>query len=260
MSIETARAARLSTRKGQHSQYTSGMAPGFVQGNVVIMPQALAGDFELFCHRNPSACPILSVAKAGDPMLPDLGEDINISTDLPRYCVWEKGRCIATPQDIRDIWRDDLVTFVLGCSFSFEEALVRQGVRLRHLEDGSMPAAYRTNIPTVPAGRFGGPLVVSMRPLSPADAIRAIQITTRYPRVHGAPIHIGSPDMIGIADIEKPDYGASPAMRPHEIPVFWACGVTPQSAIDHAKPGFCITHAPGCMLITDLENASLALF
>lgn len=260
VSNKIAENARRLARMGQHTEFTSGMAPSFVQGNVVILPQALATDFELFCHRNSSACPILAISEAGDPTLPSLGQDIDIRTDLPRYCVWDQGSCASTPLNISDLWRDDLVTFVLGCSFSFEEALVQQGVKLRHLEENTMPAAYKTTILAVSAGCFHGPLVVSMRALSSRDVIRAVQITTRYPAVHGAPIHIGNPRLIGISDIESPDYGEPPRIRMDEIPVFWACGVTPQSAIFHAKPDFCITHSPGCMLITDLKNASLALF
>jgi uncharacterized protein YcsI (UPF0317 family) len=191
--------------------------------------------------------------------VPALGEDLDLTTDVPRYRVWRNGELVDEPTDIKNHWRDDLVGFVLGCSFSFEEALLEHGIPLRHVARGTNVAMYRTNVACTPAGPFAGPLVVSMRPLKPADAIRAVQITSRFPAVHGAPVHIGLPHLIGIADIAKPDYGdAVVAVEPDELPVFWACGVTPQAVIAAARPDFAITHAPGCMLVTDLKNSRLA--
>ena len=189
-----------------------------------------------------------------------LGEDIDIRTDVPRYRVWRNGELADEPRGLRAVWRDDLVSFVIGCSFSFEEALLQNGVPVRHIERGTNVPMYRTNVATARAGRFHGPMVVSMRPLKPADAIRAVQITTRLPSVHGAPVHIGFPEEIGIGDIAKPDYGDAVPVEQGELPVFWACGVTPQAAIVAARPPFAITHAPGFMLVTDLQNAQLSLF
>jgi uncharacterized protein YcsI (UPF0317 family) len=255
----TARQARLDARAGRLAGPTSGLAPGHVQANLAILPAELAHDFLRFCHANPRPCPLLAVAEAGDPSVPPLGEDIDLRTDLPRYRIWRDGKLVAEPTGIRDVWRDDLVSFVIGCSFSFEEAMLDNGLPVRHIEQNRNVPMYRTNIQTVPAGRFAGPMVVSMRPLKPADAIRAIQVTSRFPSVHGAPVHFGDPAAIGIADIGRPDYGDAVDIRPGEVPVFWACGVTPQSVIAAVRPPFCITHAPGHMLVTDLLNSRLAV-
>jgi len=235
------------------------MAHGAVQGNVVILPRELAADFLRFCQRNPKPCPLLGVGEAGDPALPMLGEELDIRTDVPRYRVFENGRCVDEPTDLGRWWRADLVTFVLGCSLSFEQALLEAGLRLQHAERGTAVPMYRTSVPTQAAGPFHGPLVVSMRPFRPADAIRAIQITSRFPAVHGAPVHLGLPEAIGIRDLARPDYGMPVEISPDELPVFWACGVTPQAVVEAAKPPFCITHYPGAMLITDLRNADLAV-
>ena len=255
----TGRDARLAARGGEVNGQTAGVAPGYVQGNLAILPGRLAGDFLRFCQLNPKPCPLLAASAPGDHRLPTLAEDLDIRTDLPRYRVFRNGELIDEPTDIRAHWRDDLVAFVLGCSFSFEEALVEDGIELRHIALNLTVPMYRTSIATVPAGPFHGPMVVSMRPLKPADAIRAIQITTRFPAVHGAPVHIGKPELIGIADLMKPDYGDPLPLRPDEIPVFWACGVTPQSVVATAKPEFCITHYPGCMLVTDRRNTEFAI-
>jgi uncharacterized protein YcsI (UPF0317 family) len=249
---------RLRIRTGGFTGPTSGLAPGHVQANLVILPKDLAHDFLRFAQANPKPCPVLAVSEAGDPRFPALGSDLDIRTDLPRYRVWRNGELMAEPTDVRDVWRDDLVSFAIGCSFSFEEALIEDGIEVRHIARGCNVPMYRTNIPCVSAGVFSGPLVVSMRPLKPADAIRAVQITTRFPSVHGAPVHLGFPASIGIADINKPDYGDAVPIAEDEMPVFWACGVTPQAVIAQVRPDFCITHAPGCMLITDLRNTSLA--
>ena len=229
-----------------------------MQANLVILPKALAHDFLRFAQANPKPCPVLGVSEPGDPRLPSLGEDLDIRTDLPKYRVWRHGELVEEPDEIRHAWRDDLVSFALGCSFSFEQALAEEGIELRHITCGSNVPMYRTNIRCAAAGPFAGPLVVSMRPLRPADAIRAVQITSRFPSVHGAPVHLGLPEAIGIADLGRPDYGDSVPVRDGELPVFWACGVTPQAVIAEAKPEFCITHAPGAMLVTDLLNAKLA--
>ncbi len=254
------RTARALMRSGRHAGHTAGMAPGHVQGNLAILPKAQADDFLRFCQRNPKSCPLLAVSEPGDPALPGLGTDLDIRSDLPRYRVWRDGVLVDEPTDIADLWRDDLVSFVIGCSFSFEEALLEAGVPLRHVAEGRNVAMYRTDVPTAPAGVFRGPLVVSMRPMRAADAIRAVQVTSRFPQVHGAPVHIGRPDLIGIADLATPDFGDPVAVLDGELPVFWACGVTPQSVVMAAKPPLCITHAPGCMLVTDLLNHRIASF
>jgi uncharacterized protein YcsI (UPF0317 family) len=250
--------SRQAIRQGHHTGPTTGLAPGRVQANLVILPADLAPDFSRFCRANPKPCPLLAETRPGDPTFPALGAEIDVRTDLPRYRVFRDGELADEPTDIRRYWRDDLVAFAIGCSFSFEQALLEAGIRLRHVEAGKNVSMYRTNIDTVPAGAFHGPLVVSMRPLRPADAIRAVEITARFPRVHGAPVHIGLPESIGIRDLARPDWGDAVEIRPDELPVFWACGVTPQAAIAQAKPAFCITHAPGHMLITDLVNSQLA--
>lgn len=251
---------RAAIRAGRWTAHTSGIADDHVQGNLVILPQDLADDFLRYCQRNPKPCPVLAVSEPGDPMLSRLGADIDIRTDVPRYRVWRHGEIVDEPTDICAVWRADLVTFVLGCSFSFEQALLDAGLPLRHVREGKNVAMYRTHVETDPAGVFNGPMVVSMRPMRAADAIRAIQITSRFPNVHGAPVHIGDPALIGIRDLSQPDYGDAVAVMSDELPVFWACGVTPQAAIVQARPDFCITHAPGAMLITDLLNNALASF
>jgi uncharacterized protein YcsI (UPF0317 family) len=256
--IQAGAQERLRIRSGDFSGPTAGLAAGNVQANLVILPKVLAHDFLRFAQANPKPCPVLAVSEPGNPGLPSLGEDLDIRTDLPKYRVWRHGELLEEPLDIRHVWQDDLVSFALGCSFSFEQALVEEGIELRHITCGSNVPMYRTNIRCTPAGRFAGPLVVSMRPLAPAEAIRAIQITSRFPSVHGAPVHIGLPGAIGIEDLATPDYGDSVPMQEGELPVFWACGVTPQAVIAEAKPDFCITHAPGSMLITDLLNTKLA--
>jgi uncharacterized protein YcsI (UPF0317 family) len=255
----TGRDARLMIRRGALDGPSSGLAPGYVQGNLAILPQTLAGDFLRFCQLNPKPCPLLAVSAPGEPRLPTLGEDLDIRTDIARYRVWRGGEIVDEPTEIKRWWRDDLVAFVIGCSFSFEEALVENSIELRHLTCDCTVPMYRTTIATAPAGPFHGPMVVSMRPMKPADAIRAIQVTTRFPTVHGAPVHIGKPELIGIKDLGKPDYGDAVPVRDDEIPVFWACGVTPQSVVATVRPEFCITHYPGSMLVTDRKNAELAI-
>jgi uncharacterized protein YcsI (UPF0317 family) len=254
-----AHSERLRIRAGTHSGPTAGLAAGHVQANLVILPADLAHDFLRFAQANPKPCPVLAVSEIGSPRFPCLGDDIDIRTDLPRYRVWRHGELVAEPADIVSDWRDDLVGFAIGCSFSFEAALVEDGLEVRHLALGRNVPMYRTNIACVPAGRFAGPLVVSMRPFRPAAAIRAIQITSRFPSVHGAPVHIGLPEAIGIPDLATPDYGDAVPVHAGELPVFWACGVTPQAAIAAARPEFCITHAPGCMLITDRRNGEFSI-
>ena len=254
------RAARQLMRSGAYNGHTAGMAPGHVQANLAILPRREADDFLRFCQRNPKPCPLLAVTEPGDPLLPALGDGLDLRSDLPRYRVWRDGDLVDEVDDIAALWRDDLVGFAIGCSFSFEEALLEAGVPLRHVAEGRNVAMYRSSLPTTPAGSFHGPMVVSMRPMKAADAIRAVQVTSRFPQVHGAPVHIGDPGLIGIADLACPDFGDAVAVADDELPVFWACGVTPQSVVMAARPAFCITHAPGCMLVTDLLNHRIASF
>lgn len=257
---ETGWAVRQRVRRGEWKHPTGGMAPGYVQANLAILPRDLAADFQRFCMLNPKPCPLLATSEPGDPTLPTLGKDIDIRTDIGTYRVWRDGVMVEEVHDITHLWRDDLVAFLLGCSHSFEEALMADGLRLRHCDEGKPVPVYYTNVPTVPAGPFHGPLVVSMRSFKPADAIRAIQVTSRFPSVHGAPVHIGMPEMIGITDMTKVDAGGMVVVPDDELPLFWACGVTPQAVVAATKPPFCITHAPGCMLVTDLLNSRLAVF
>lgn len=253
-------AFRRAVREGRFRGQSAGQAPGFVQGNLAIVPEAAAADFLRFCQLNPKPCPVIGLGRPGDPALPALGSDIDIRTDVPGYCLIEDGVRVTELADLGAHWRSDLVTFVLGCSFSFEAALIEAGIPLRHIEQGRNVAMYRTTIANAPAGPFGGALVVSMRPMTPARAIRAIQVTSRFPNVHGAPVHFGDPAAIGIADLARPDWGDAVEIRRDEVPVFWACGVTPQEALRAARLPFAIVHKPGSMLVTDRRNAELASF
>jgi uncharacterized protein YcsI (UPF0317 family) len=250
---------RKRIRAGNFEGATTGHAPGYVQANVIILPAEFAGDFLRYCQANPKPCPLLAVSEPGDPSLPALGDDIDIRRDVPRYRIFRGGSLAEERADVADLWQDDLVSFAIGCSFSFEEALMADGLRVRHIEEGRNVAMYRTAIDTVPAGRFSGKMVVSMRPFLPADVIRAIQICSRFPAVHGAPVHIAQPDAIGISDLARPDYGDAPTISDGELPVFWACGVTPQVALEAARPPLAITHSPGCMLVTDIPNSRLSV-
>jgi len=251
---------RHKIRSGEFTSNTSGYSRGFVQGNLCILPADWANEFLQFCTANPKPCPLIGMAtKPGDNRIAKLGEDLDIRSDIPSYRIFENGELVSEVADVSDIWRDDLVSFVLGCSFSFEEALIDDGLEIRNVTEAVNVPMYRTSIDCASAGRFSSKMVVSMRPMVPADAIRAIQICTRFPAVHGAPIHFGDPGKIGIEDIANPDFGDAVTINAGEVPLFWACGVTPQVAVEQAKPPFCITHSPGCMLVTDLPNSHLAV-
>lgn len=256
---QTPSEVRAAARAGRWTGQTSGLAPGFAQANLVFLPQQLAAEFLLFCQRNPKPCPLLDVTSPGDPIPRRVAPTADLRTDAPRYRVWRYGELVDEPTDLLGLWSDDLVGFVIGCSFTFESALLRAGVPVRHIERGCNVPMFRTNVPCEAAGSFQGPLVVSMRPMTPAQAIRAVQVTSRYPAVHGAPVHLGFPEQIGIADLQRPDYGDSVPVLPGELPVFWACGVTPQSVLMAAKPPLAITHSPGCMFVTDLKDEQLAV-
>lgn len=237
---------------------TSGLAPGYLQANLLAVPQAYAFDFLLFAQRNPKACPIVGVIEAGhtsSELLP--GGDIR--TDIPRYRVYRDGALVAEPTDVTSYWRDDMVSFLIGCSFTFEAALIAAGIEIAHIAEGRNVAMYTTSIATTPAGIFSGPMVVSMRPIPAHQVAQAVQITARYPAVHGAPVHIGDPAALGISDLSTPDFGDSPTIAPGTVPVFWACGVTPQAVVMHSAPELAITHAPGTMLVTDARDQDYLL-
>jgi uncharacterized protein YcsI (UPF0317 family) len=253
------RDVRELVRSGGWRGVTSGMAPGYVQANLAILPRELAFDFLLFCQRNPKPCPLLEVIEAGrtEPVLTAPAADIR--TDVPGYRVYQNGALVAELESLLDLWREDLVSFLLGCSFSFEAALADAGIPLRHQEMGCNVPMYITSIQTAPAGTFSGPMVVSMRPIRRNQIVRAVQVTSRFPATHGAPVHIGDPAAIGIQDIAHPDFGDPVEIRQGEVPVFWACGVTPQAVALSCKAPLLITHSPGRMFITDQRDADYAV-
>ena len=252
--------AREAIRNGQWRRPTSGLCRGRVQANLVILPKEWAYDFLVFAQRNPKPCPVLDVTEPGDPEPRLVAPGADLRTDIPKYRVWKDGKLAAEPENIREYWRDDLVAFLLGCSFSFEGALLEAGVPVRHIELGLNVPMYQTNIPCKPAGRLSGPMVVSMRPIPHALVPKAVLCTGRFPAVHGAPVHIGDPSAIGIADVNRPDFGQAVPIHEGETPVFWACGVTPQAALMASKPPFAITHAPGYMFICDPKDSDYAVF
>ena len=247
---------RRRARGGRHASHTVGRAAGFLQGNLAIVPEALSRDFLLYCHRNPKPCPLIGVGDPGDPSLAVLGADIDVRDDLPAYRVFRNGGPAERATSLADVWREDLVAFVLGCSFSFEDALVAAGIPVRHLDAGRNVPMYRTSIETRAAGPFAGPLVVTLRAFRPPDAIRAILLSERFRLAHGAPVHLGDPRAIGIEDLDVPDFGDPPIIEDGDVLVFWACGVTPQLALRDAGADLVATHEPGCMLITDVPAAS----
>ncbi len=246
-------------RSGEIDFQTSGMCNGYAQANMAVLPKELAFDFLLFTQRTQKPCPELDVTEVGSPVPRLIAPDADLRYDIPRYRIYRHGELTDEVTDLEKYWRSDLVAFLLGCSFSFEGPMLDAGLDVRHITDKHNVPMYITNIQCVPAGVFHGPTVVSMRPMLPKDAIRAVQVTSRMPFVHGAPIHIGDPEAIGIKDIMKPDFGEPSRIEPGEIPVFWACGVTPQAVAMAVKPEFMITHAPGHMFISDLKNADLSV-
>jgi uncharacterized protein YcsI (UPF0317 family) len=258
LTFTSPRDVRARVRGGELDGPTSGLAAGYLQANLVVVLKSAASDFLLFCQRNPKPCPILEVLDAGSTEPTRTAPGADLRTDLPRYRVFEHGELVDEPTDVRGWWRPDLVAFLLGCSFSFEDAMAAAGLPLRHVEERRTVPMFRTSIACEPGGIFRGPLVVSMRPLTPKQSIRAAEITARFPLAHGGPVYAGDPDAIGIADVHRPDYGDAVTIRPDEISVFWACGVTPQAAIAIAKPSLAITHAPGRMFVTDVRAADFA--
>jgi uncharacterized protein YcsI (UPF0317 family) len=259
LDIRHPRDIRADIRSGKLTGVTAGLGQNFVQCNLAVLPKAQAYDFLLFCQRNPKPCPLVEVCDAGsaEPVGVALGADLR--TDIAKYRIFEHGELKAEVDDIHAYWRDDLVAFLLGCSFTFEWALMEAGVKLWHVENGKGVAMFRTSLACRPAGAFHGPVVVSMRPIPAAQLSKVVTASARYPGAHGAPVHIGDPAAIGIADIMRPDYGDPQAFGPGDVPVFWACGVTPQAVALAAKVPFMITHSPGHMFVTDMPNAALAV-
>ena len=255
----TPKEIRKLIRKQEITGQTSGMAKGFTQANLVILKKEHAFDFLLFCQRNPKPCPLLDVTEPGSFHPSKIAKEADLRKDIPKYRIYKDGVYTEEVTDITEYWEDDMVGFLLGCSFTFETPLLENGIPIRHIEENCNVPMFKTNIACEKAGIFEGPTVVSMRPMSPKEAIRAIQITTNLPDVHGAPIHIGNPSQIGIRDISKPDFGDAVTIKEGEIPVFWACGVTPQAVAMESKPSIMITHAPGCMFISDLKDHELSM-
>lgn len=244
-------------RNGMIQSPTSGMCPGYAQANLVVLPAKYAYDFLLFSQRNAKACPVLEVSDTGSRFLKKIAPGADIARDIPKYRIYRNGELVEERTSVEDVWREDLVSFLIGCSFSFESELIEAGIEMRHNTEGVNVPMYLTNIPCEPAGCFHGNMVVSMRPIPYAQIVKAVTVTAAIPKVHGAPVHIGDPEVIGIRDLSHPDFGDPVSIKDTEVPVFWACGVTPQAAVMASRPDFCITHAPGHMLITDVKNVSL---
>lgn len=251
------REARLLIREGMHHSHTANLAPGFLQANLVILPQEFAADFRAFCLANPKPCPLLEVTAPGDWEAKALAPGSDLRTDLPAYRIWEDGEAVAEATEVSHLWQGDLVSFLIGCSFSFDNLLARAHLPVRHRDLGLNVPMFRTNRACVPAGRFHGNLVVSMRPFTAQVIEKVRELSGRLPLAHGEPIHWGDPAKLGIADIFVPDFGDSVPVEPDETPVFWACGVTPQLALEQAKIPFAITHKPGHMFISDYRDADL---
>jgi uncharacterized protein YcsI (UPF0317 family) len=253
--------ARAAIRSGAYDGHTAGLAAGKLQCNLAILPERYALDFLRFCQRNPKPCPVVGIGDSGVPYLPTLGNDIDIRSDVSKYRVFRDGTFSDEVTDIADIWSDDLVTVALGCSFTFENALLRNGIPVRHIESGLNVPMFRTNIDLTPAGQFSGQMVVTMRPIPAAQVEQTREISSRFPQAHGTPIAVGDPAQIGISDLGQPDWGDAVEIKTGEVPVYWACGVTPQNVLLDAKLPICITHSPGHMLISDVaEDAETTIF
>lgn len=247
-------AVRAAIRSGQYGTHTAGLGAGYLQANLAILPERAALDFMRFCQRNPKPCPLSGVSDTGNPMMVTLGRDIDIRTDVPAYNIYRHGRLDRSVGDITEIWQEDFVAFALGCSFTFEHALMKAGISMWHIEHNTTVPMFRSSIETVPAGPFGGPMVVSMRAVPASQLELVTEISRRFPIAHGAPVHHGDPARIGIGDLSRPDWGDPAPVPDGHVPVFWACGVTPQVALEKADLPICITHKPGHMLITDIPE------
>lgn len=253
----TPKEVRALISEGKITGETSGMCGDYAQANLVVLPKDLAFDFLLFATKNPKACPILEVTDAGDRYLHEIADHADIAKEIPQYCIYENGELTGMYTDVSEFWRDDLVSFLIGCSFSFEGELLKADIPVRQIEESCNVPMYKTNIPCKSAGVFHGNMVVSMRPIPYELVTKAVMVTGAMPKVHGAPVHIGEPSVIGIEDLSKPDFGDAVTIKEGEVPVFWPCGVTPQAVVMASKPRFCITHAPGHMLVTDVKNINL---
>lgn len=251
----TSKDVRLALRTNAYSAHTAGLSAGKLQCNLVILPSADGVYFGAFCEANPVFCPLIGTSRIGATDMPGLGQDIDLRSDLPLYFVHRPGQIIERVKDINTLWRDDFMAFAIGCSFTFEHALMRVGIEMRHVTEGVTVPMFRTNIQTQPVGRFGGSAVVSMRPIPKHRVEEVKRICAAFPHAHGAPIHVGEPEKIGIEDIGQPDWGEGVSIGDCEVPAFWGCGVTTQEALVSAAPEIAITHAPGAMLITDLDEA-----
>ncbi len=258
LQIQQPATIRKMIKQGELTSHTSGMAKGYIQANVVILPSAYAYDFLKFCFRNPKTCPLLDVSEKGSKSFPTFGQQADITTEVAAYRVYKQGKLIEQRPNIDTLFTEDMVSFLIGCSFTFEHALLEAGIPIRHLEEGHNVPMYMTNIPAADSGQFAGNITVSMRPMSMQQAIKATEITSRFKNVHGTPMHIGNPSEIGISNISKPDFGEPVVIKNNEVPVFWGCGVTPQSVALDAKPDIMITHAPGHMFITDIPDSQLS--
>lgn len=254
MSLTSAEEARAAMRRGEWTTTTTYKVPGYVQCNLVVLPHADAYDFLVYCQRNQAACPVLDITDPGSPHPLRAAPHADLRTDLPRYAVYRRGVREEDVYDITNLWRDDSVGFLIGSSLTFDAALARAGVPL-----SKEVWVLNSAIETVPSGKFAGPLVVTMRWMTPAQAVIATQLTTRFPFNHGAPVHLGDPAEIGV-DLKNPIYGAPVESIPQGVmPVFWACGVTPQAAALRTRPELMITHAPGHAFITDLHADHICL-
>lgn len=244
-------------RAGRWTGGTEGLARGYAQANLIILPKEVALEFLIFCQRNPKPCPIVEVTDPGSPMVTQFAK-ADLRTDLPRYSVYKNGKLVDQPSDVTDYWRDDLVGFLIGCSYSFEEALLNAGIPLRHQDENKIVSVYTTKVDCVPCGRFAGPMVVSMRPIKREQLVRAVQVTSRFPATHGAPVHIGDPSVIGV-DLDKTDFDTGVFdLAEDEVPVFWGCGGTPQAVALASKIDFMITHKIGHLFITDTLSEEVA--
>lgn len=252
------REVRKLIRAEKWTSHTTGVSVGYTQANLAILPKNVAFDFLLFCQRNPKPCPVLEVTEPGNPILSHIAKGADIRTDIPRYRVYEKGKLVTEVKNIKRYWRDDMVAFLIGCSYTFESAMINANIPMRHIDAGRSVSVFKTNIPCKPAGIFKGPLVVSMRMIPQEKVVRAVQVTSRFPATHGAPIHIGDPKKIGIQSLRKVNWGDPPAGQKGDVPVFWACGVTPQAVAMDCKPELMITHSAGHMFLTDMRDEEWA--
>ncbi len=251
---QSADAIRSMVRQQKYCGHTAGLAAGMLQANLVILPQSHATDFRRFCEMNAKACPLVGISQKATSLMTTLGSDIDIRTDVPSYNIYTSGQLTGQTTDISNLWRENFVAFALGCSFTFERALMENGIVLQHIERNVTVPMFKTTLPVQPVGPFAGGMVVSMRPIREQDVEKAVSISARYPHAHGAPVHVGNPAELGISDLNAPDWGEACSVGSDETPVFWACGVTPQNVVLAAKPEICITHTPGCMLITDIDE------